>query len=196
MTDPSGFSIEPAVYTAFGERVAGSVDGPADRYGYAGAWGYQSHQEFPFLHVGARYYEPATGRFLQRDPIGLAGGANVYVYVRNRPISYLDSAGLKPCPKCGHDPDDDIGISIGPVSITWGGFKRRVRNGASCFRQGYYHGWFDRYIRTPIDDAVDGVIDFLFPPDPWPVPPPPPLPAPRPTNLGDYPPPPPDGTPT
>ena len=64
MTDSSGNSASSATYTAFGERI----DGANTRYGYAGAWGYQTHDEFHILHVGARYYDPATGRFLQRDP--------------------------------------------------------------------------------------------------------------------------------
>jgi len=85
------------VRTAFGEPVAG----PADRYGYAGAWGYQStlHETsgqavFPFLHVGARYYDPSSGRFLQRDPIGIEGGLNVYQYVDGGPTVAVDPDGF------------------------------------------------------------------------------------------------------
>jgi len=51
-------------------------------------------------HVGARYYDPSSGRFLQRDPIGIEGGANVYAYVRNGPALRVDPPGLfdtKPC---------------------------------------------------------------------------------------------------
>jgi len=46
------------------------------------------------MHVGARYYDPSTGRFLQRDPIGIAGGLNVYAYVGNRPTVRIDPLGL------------------------------------------------------------------------------------------------------
>jgi len=77
------------VLTAFGERI----DGTNQRYGYADAWGYQSHDDLPFLHVGARYYDPATGRFLQRDPIGIAGGLNVYGYVANAPTVLVEAHG-------------------------------------------------------------------------------------------------------
>jgi RHS repeat-associated protein len=92
MTDASGTKIESAVYTAFGERV----DGDARRFGYAGAYGYQTDAaaEMPFLHVGHRYYDPSIGRFLQRDPIGIAAGVNVYEYVGSQPITMVDPQGL------------------------------------------------------------------------------------------------------
>ncbi|MEK6536122.1 MAG: RHS repeat-associated core domain-containing protein, partial [Actinomycetota bacterium] len=48
---------------------------------------------FPFLHVGARYYDPSSGRFLQRDPIGIRGGTNVYSYAGNTPTAAVDPDG-------------------------------------------------------------------------------------------------------
>jgi RHS repeat-associated protein len=92
------------VFTAFGERITG----PTNRNGYAGAWGYQSHDvpggssgsgsavPFDFLHVGHRYYDPSSGRFLQRDPIGIGGELNVYAYVLNIPTVGVDPSGLFP----------------------------------------------------------------------------------------------------
>src|SRR5439155_25816095 len=41
-----------------------------------------------------RYYSPSLGRFVQPDPIGFTGGANFYLYVRNRPVNRTDSFGL------------------------------------------------------------------------------------------------------
>jgi RHS repeat-associated protein len=43
-----------------------------------------------------RYYLPSMQRFISEDPIGLAGGINLYCYVGNNPISLRDSLGLKP----------------------------------------------------------------------------------------------------
>ncbi|SET59347.1 RHS repeat-associated core domain-containing protein [Thorsellia anophelis DSM 18579] len=46
------------------------------------------------LHYNTfRYYDPETGRFTQQDPIGLAGGINLYQYAPN-PLMWIDPLGL------------------------------------------------------------------------------------------------------
>ena len=53
-----------------------------------------------------RQYDPATGVWLQEDPIGLAGGVNLYQYNGNDPNSFGDPFGLAiDCPDCGPDAD-------------------------------------------------------------------------------------------
>nr|WP_269113298.1 RHS repeat-associated core domain-containing protein [Burkholderia diffusa] len=52
-----------------------------------------------------RYYDPNSGRFISKDPIGLAGGINVYQYADN-PTGWIDPLGLAKrcgCP-CGVEP--------------------------------------------------------------------------------------------
>ncbi len=41
-----------------------------------------------------RTYEPATGRYLQSDPIGFSGGINIYTYGSGSPLNAFDSLGL------------------------------------------------------------------------------------------------------
>ncbi len=43
-----------------------------------------------------RYYDPGSGQFTQEDPIGLAGGLNLYGFANGDPVSYGDPFGLTP----------------------------------------------------------------------------------------------------
>ncbi|WP_309475652.1 RHS repeat-associated core domain-containing protein [Pseudomonas sp. B21-032] len=43
-----------------------------------------------------RYYDPGVGRFVGKDPIGFAGGLNVYSYAPN-PVAWTDPFGLSKC---------------------------------------------------------------------------------------------------
>jgi hypothetical protein len=42
----------------------------------------------------ARYYDPDVGRFISKDPIGILGGLNMFTYVQNNPINWIDPFGL------------------------------------------------------------------------------------------------------
>jgi RHS repeat-associated protein len=47
-----------------------------------------------YVYLRNRWYDPQTGRFLSQDPIGLAGGVNLYAYAGNNPVAYTDPFGL------------------------------------------------------------------------------------------------------
>jgi len=102
--DEGGVGVSPATfaYTAFGEPAGAADPLAVTRYTYAGGWGYEAgliilagqDPDLPPItlsHVGARWYQPDIGRFVQRDPAGLAGGLNTYLYADNDPLSDDDS---------------------------------------------------------------------------------------------------------
>jgi len=47
-----------------------------------------------FVYLRNRWYDPQTGRFLTQDPIGLAGGVNLYAYAGSNPVAFDDPFGL------------------------------------------------------------------------------------------------------
>jgi RHS repeat-associated protein len=70
-------------------------DGPVNpEVGYTGAA--TTNSTAGFVYLRNRWYDPQTGRFLTQDPIGLAGGVNLYAYAGNNPIAYSDPFGLGP----------------------------------------------------------------------------------------------------
>jgi len=59
--------------------------------GYAG---YFTHAVSGLDFTLYRAYDPAHARWLNRDPIGEAGGVNLYAYVRGNPLTFVDESGL------------------------------------------------------------------------------------------------------
>jgi len=52
-------------------------------------------EETGLIYFGFRYYDPAIGRFISRDPVGYQDGPNLYAYLHNNPINYVDHFGLE-----------------------------------------------------------------------------------------------------
>jgi RHS repeat-associated protein len=50
--------------------------------------------ESDLLYYGYRYYKASTGTWASRDPVGEKGGANLYRFVGNNPVSKTDLLGL------------------------------------------------------------------------------------------------------
>ena len=67
----------------------------ADPYsGFGAQFGYYHDAETGLFYLQNRYYDPAFGRFLNRDPIGLDGGMNRYGFLEGNPVSQVDPQGL------------------------------------------------------------------------------------------------------
>ena len=52
----------------------GAIVGQHDPAGFGGQFGYYTDTETGLLCLTHRYYDPGTGKFINRDPIGYAGG--------------------------------------------------------------------------------------------------------------------------
>jgi RHS repeat-associated protein len=93
LTDETQTVIDRWKYQSFGSatQTAGTDITP---YLFVGRQGYQQEVESALYLLRARFYDPATCRFLSRDPIGFAGGdSNLYAYVRNNPVNRIDPTG-------------------------------------------------------------------------------------------------------
>jgi RHS repeat-associated protein len=90
------------VYDAYG--AGQSTPAVANEpFGYGAQWGYYTDGETGLVALTYRYYDAGTGRFLNRDPIGYAGGINLYGYVENNPVDGIDPDGLNRFVDWGRD---------------------------------------------------------------------------------------------
>jgi RHS repeat-associated protein len=76
---------------AFGVEFASATGSTPNPYRYGGAWGYITDGS-GLLQLGARFYWPELGRFIQQDPVG--DGMNWYVYANGNPVVFIDPSGL------------------------------------------------------------------------------------------------------
>lgn len=79
-------------FGALASLVTGLVDQPLRLPG-------QYAEPLTGLHQNwHRDYDPDLGRYLQPDPIGIAGGSNLYAYTNGNPVTYSDPDGRIPAP--------------------------------------------------------------------------------------------------
>jgi RHS repeat-associated protein len=100
LLNASGKVVWLARYKAWGGLKGGKQDraqvsSDLDAVGNAiRAQGQYEDAETGLHYNRHRYYDPQTGRYISKDPVGLAGGVNVYQYANGNPAQWVDPLGL------------------------------------------------------------------------------------------------------
>ena len=140
------------------------------------------------INFRMRWYDPETGRWLSKDPIGLSGGINLYCFSCNNPIAFVDKFGDNPF----------VIVKVVFITVVTGyiaykvydyvkrtktrmekagcdDIRRTVDGGVDCL--GYFFEWFGPHgiapgktsiITDPIDDLImepvrEDILDRIRP---------------------------------
>ncbi|MCC5859919.1 MAG: RHS repeat-associated core domain-containing protein [Ectothiorhodospiraceae bacterium] len=89
-----GTVVRAIDYDAYGNIIRDSNPDFTIPFGFAGGL---HDPDTGLIRFGYRDYDPDTGRWTARDPIGFAGGdTNLYGYVLRNPVTLVDMTGLAP----------------------------------------------------------------------------------------------------
>ncbi len=97
VVNSSGAVAASYEFDEYGQRIATSESGVSSQKTFVG--GLSVQDEVPdtgLMMMGHRFYAPDLGRFLNRDPIGFRGGANLFEYASSNPIGLADPSGKEP----------------------------------------------------------------------------------------------------
>jgi RHS repeat-associated protein len=127
-------------YDAFGNRVTnwyapGSGGGDLCPVRFSSKY---EEDETGWSYYGYRFYDPVGGRWVSRDPIEEEGGVNLYGFVLNNAIGWVDDSGLRvtapmpttapggyplrPSVRPGHSPSGTR-PNVGPTPQPWGDYN-------------------------------------------------------------------------
>jgi len=176
----SGVTIDNQYrYDPFGNLQGASTSTVANTLQFAGR---EYDAETQLYYDRARYIDPALGRFVSEDPIGLNGGINPYTFVGNDPVNGSDPSGTTSIlnakisveTSCGEyqEPLVDAAehLGIGYLLVHWR-FARRVEEWlhltpvSAALAVGIIHEgpWWDGDLTRSQGAPCNGIGDiFLF----------------------------------
>ncbi|MBK9260810.1 MAG: type IV secretion protein Rhs, partial [Polyangiaceae bacterium] len=124
VTNEKGTQVEKRSYDAFGQRrnvIWGSP--PPVSFTSKVTKGFTGHEEadeFGLVNMKGRFFDPRTGRFLSTDPIiaNVYNGQsfNVYSYVWNNPLAFVDPSGFNGEGIVHQPPYPDIPLPADPIT--------------------------------------------------------------------------------
>ena len=83
--------VDSRIYDVFG-NIVNQTGSSSGNLGFHSKY---YDQESGLNYFYNRYYNPVNGRFINEDPLRLNGGLNMYGFVYNNPITWLDPFGLQ-----------------------------------------------------------------------------------------------------
>ncbi|MBE7471974.1 MAG: hypothetical protein HS114_22795 [Anaerolineales bacterium] len=142
IADPTGQLLLTQRFDPFGGLVERSTLNVQTAYGFAGE---EQDPESGQLFLRARTYNPATGRFLQSDPVmGSPADPRTlhhYAYAFNNPVNYADPSGLwvgtlqRPREQRQNSPFQNLTNNYSAQARTQGGYRGPAGRGG--FNQAY-----------------------------------------------------------
>jgi RHS repeat-associated protein len=91
ISDDSGNILKAIDYDSFGNVISDTNPTLEIPFGFAGGL---HDKDTNLIRFGYRDFDPETGRWTARDPIGFAGGdTNLYGYVASDPVNFVDPTG-------------------------------------------------------------------------------------------------------
>ncbi|MCL2303772.1 MAG: hypothetical protein FWC43_00350 [Planctomycetaceae bacterium] len=107
MTDAAGGVVNQYAYDPYGGSLYKN-EAISNPFQFVGEFGVATGMNDSLISMRARWYDPALGRFVSEDPIGLGGGINLYQYAINSPMRYIDPSGnIGINTNCNPDPNDN-----------------------------------------------------------------------------------------
>jgi RHS repeat-associated protein len=91
ITDNTGQVVNTYCYSP--EGLVGAQETIPNPFQYVGRFGVMAEGNGLYF-MRARYYDPEVGRFINKDPIGYAEGMNLFAYVANDLVNFIDPEGL------------------------------------------------------------------------------------------------------
>jgi len=157
MTDSGGTARNSCNYGACGE-IRNQTTIILNNYGYTG----REFSEDILYYYKARYMDSDIGRFISEDPIGFEGGINLYSYVFNNPIKYIDSSGMivyntNDTNKTGRLKGEALKLALcmekcigNTIMVTGGSEKQGHRKGSKHYTDQAFDMWPNSHNKTKV----------------------------------------------